>query len=67
MREIKEINARFKAKKAEDILAFLSKEYPGRVAFASSMGAEDQVILDMIVKNNLKIDIFYFGYRTPFP
>ncbi len=39
-------------------LKFLSKEFEGKIAFSTSFGQEDQVITDIILKNNINIKIF---------
>lgn len=44
----KELNERFKTETPEDVLRFFLQEYKGNVAFATSLGAEDQVIIEMI-------------------
>ena len=43
---------------AEDVLQWASDSFKKRVVFATSLGAEDQVILDMISHLKLDIDIF---------
>lgn len=43
---------------AADILDAAAERFHGRVAFASSLGLEDQVITHMIAKNRLAIPIF---------
>ncbi len=49
-------------KSAEDILVYINKKLPKDIVFASSLGAEDQVIFDMI--NRLKLDIPVFTLDT---
>ena len=39
-------------------LAILADLFPGQVVFSTSLGYEDQVITDFILKNNLNITIF---------
>lgn len=39
-------------------LQFLAQEFKGRIAFSTSFGQEDQLITDVILKNNIDIDIF---------
>lgn len=41
-----------------EALYLLAELFPGQVAFSSSLGYEDQVITDLILKNNLPIRIF---------
>src|SRR5665811_2215356 len=43
---------------AEDVLADAAGRFPGRVAFASSLGLEDQVLTAMIAESGLDIPIF---------
>ena len=42
----------------EETLSFLANEYKGKVVFSTSFGQEDQVITDLIAKNNLPITVF---------
>jgi len=46
--EIEIYNSRLEGATPQEIIAFFSKEFSGRIAFASSLGAEDQVIVEMI-------------------
>jgi phosphoadenosine phosphosulfate reductase len=39
-------------------LAILADLFPGQIVFSTSLGYEDQVITDFILKNNLNINIF---------
>lgn len=39
-------------------LKWLAEKFPGQVVFSSSLGQEDQVITDIICKNNIGIKIF---------
>lgn len=41
-----------------EALRLLTELFPGQVAFSSSLGYEDQVITDLIMKNDLPIRIF---------
>ena len=41
-----------------DGLVIIAGLFPGKVAFSSSLGQEDQVIADAIYKNNIPINIF---------
>jgi phosphoadenosine phosphosulfate reductase len=42
----------------EDALREISKLFPGRVKFSSSLGQEDQVLTDIIARNHIDISIF---------
>ncbi len=52
-----EYNEIFSSFKAEEILAFLFKNHPGKATFSSSMGAEDQAMTHMMatIDNNPSI------------
>ncbi len=56
--QIKNIQAETKGKSIEETLFYLSEKYPGRVAFSTSFGEEDQVVTDFIFKNNFPIKVF---------
>lgn len=51
----------------EEILRFMIPKFTGKIAFASSMGAEDQVITEMIVKIDPSIRIFTLDTGRLFP
>jgi phosphoadenosine phosphosulfate reductase len=53
-----DVLARLQGLTAEEILADAAARYPGRVALASSLGAEDQVLTHMIAAGGLGIPIF---------
>lgn len=48
---IKEYNKQFSEKNADEILAFFLDKFKNSIAFATSLGAEDQVITDLIYRN----------------
>ncbi len=52
---------------AKDVLAAAVRRFPGRVAFASSLGLEDQVLTHMIVEHELDIPIFTLDTGRLFP
>jgi phosphoadenosine phosphosulfate reductase len=52
---------------AEDVLAAAFTHFPGRVAFASSLGLEDQVLTAMIAESKLDIPIFTLDTGRLFP
>ena len=41
-----------------EILALITEKYPGKVVFSTSLGMEDQVITDFILKNSFDVKIF---------
>lgn len=56
--EIKKIINEFNNKSAEEILRFVIKKLQNKIASASSLGAEDQVLTDKVLKNNPYFRIF---------
>ncbi len=42
----------------EAVLTWAARQFPGRIALSSSLGAEDQVLTDMIVRSGSAIPIF---------
>jgi phosphoadenosine phosphosulfate reductase len=52
------LNKSFKDASAEEILGYFLKEYKGKIAFATSLGAEDQVITHMIADIDPETKIF---------
>ena len=55
---ISSLNAAIEGKSETESLAVLAELFPGKVVFSTSLGYEDQVITDFILKNNLNITIF---------
>lgn len=49
---IEELNAQLKSAMPQETLSFFLKRYPNRIALSSSLSIEDQVLTDMIVKEN---------------
>lgn len=52
------LNAAIEGKSEIESLAILADLFPGEVVFSTSLGYEDQVIADLILKNNINIGIF---------
>jgi phosphoadenosine phosphosulfate reductase len=50
--EIENYNLRLKDASPQEIIGFFAEEFKGRIAFATSLGAEDQVITEMIAGIN---------------
>lgn len=65
--EIKALNIKFKDSSPEELLQFFLKEYPSKIAFATSFGAEDQVITHMITKVDKTAEIFMLDTGRHFP
>ena len=55
---ISSLNAAIEGKSETESLAILADLFPGEVVFSTSLGYEDQVITDFILKNNLNVTIF---------
>jgi len=55
---IKELNKKFQNSKPEEILNYFINEYGNDAALSSSLGAEDQVLTDMIFKSDKSANIF---------
>ena len=47
---VTELSNKLSGKSFDEILAWFLTEYKGRIALSSSLGAEDQVLTDMIMK-----------------
>jgi len=54
---VKEFNEKFKNSTTEEVLASIAEEFPGKVIFSTSLGAEDQVITDIIAGNKKPVSI----------
>lgn len=65
--DIVKLNERFAEAGAEEILAFALQHYPGKLAFASSLGAEDQVITHMLAGIDKNARIFTLDTGRLFP
>lgn len=61
------LNKDFAGKSAEDILSFFLEKYSHRIALASSLGPEDQVLTDMILKIDRSAKIFTIDTGRLFP
>ncbi len=64
---VSEILAELAGLSAEDILAYAARRFAGRVAFASSLGLEDQVITAMIAEAGLDIPLFTLDTGRLYP
>ncbi|BAG83545.1 phosphoadenylyl-sulfate reductase [Candidatus Azobacteroides pseudotrichonymphae] len=61
------LNSCFVDKSPEDLLTFFLKKYKGRIGLASSLGLEDQVLTDMILKIDSETTIFSIDTGRLFP
>jgi phosphoadenosine phosphosulfate reductase len=64
---VPDILAELAGASAEDILADAARRFPGRVAFASSLGLEDQILTAMIAEAGLDIPIFTLDTGRLYP
>jgi phosphoadenosine phosphosulfate reductase len=64
---IQEYNKKLKESTPEEILQYFLSTYTGKVAFASSLGAEDQVLTHMIVNIDPSTKIFTLDTGRLFP
>ena len=53
-----ELNTVLTGKNAREIVEYITTEYHGKVALGSSLGAEDQVLTDMLLKTGRSVKIF---------
>ena len=65
--KIKELNDKFSSESPEDLLQFLLNEYGNKIALASSLGLEDQVLTDMMIKIDKNANIFSLDTGRLFP
>lgn len=65
--KIESLNYRFEQKSAEEVLQFFLSEYQHKIALASSMGAEDQVLTGMINSIDPNTRIFTLDTGRLFP
>jgi len=54
----KELTQQIENKSVLEQLQFLAEKFPGKIAFSTSFGQEDQVITDLIFRNNINIQVF---------
>ncbi len=66
-RRVKELNERLQGRSAQEILKYFIEEYEGKVALGSSLGAEDQVLTDMIARIDKSTKIFTLDTGRVFP
>jgi phosphoadenosine phosphosulfate reductase len=65
--QIKELQNIVKNKTPEEIIQFFLEKFNDKIAFSSSLGAEDQVITDMISKIDKSAKIFTLDTGRVFP
>ncbi len=65
--KIKEFNERFSNAMPQEVLSFLFEKYGNKMAFASSLGAEDQVLTHMLAEVDVNTRIFTLDTGRLFP
>lgn len=65
--EIKQLNEQFASSTPQEILAYFMERFGDKIALASSLGAEDQVLTEMVVKINPATSIFTLDTGRLFP
>lgn len=66
-KEIDCLKQKFENSKAEDILSYFIENYSNKIALASSLSAEDQIITKLITDINPKVKIFTLDTGRHFP
>lgn len=66
-KQLIELTKKFEKASAQELLSFFISEYGDKVALASSLGLEDQVLTDMIYKLNPSARIFTLDTGRLFP
>jgi len=65
--EIDRINEMLAGKSSQEVIEWFLKDFEGKVAFSTSLGAEDQVITQMIAQVGVPADIFTLDTGRLFP
>lgn len=64
---IAKLNKEFEKKSTQEILGFFVRKHHGRITLANSMGAEDQVLTDMIMGIDKSVPVFTLDTGRMFP
>jgi phosphoadenosine phosphosulfate reductase len=65
--ELTKLSSLLKDKSIAESLKEIEAEYPGKVVFTTSFGIEDQVITDIIFKNNIPVEVITLDTGRLFP
>ena len=65
--EIKKLNNELENKSVNKILSHVLKKYKNKITFATSLGAEDQIITEIIYNLKLPVKIFMLDTGRLFP
>ena len=57
-RNLKDLQAEIAGRTPEAVLSWAAARFPGQIAFSSSLGAEDQVLTDMLVRFGSSMPVF---------
>ena len=64
---VNELNQKFATSTPEELLTYIINKFDNKVALSSSLGPEDQVLTDMMVKINNNVNIFTLDTGRLFP
>lgn len=64
---IRDLNEQFRDASAQEVVGYFLQAYPGRIALSSSLSIEDQVLTDIIVRQNKSARIFTLDTGRLFP
>lgn len=67
LEEINDLNKRFSNSTPEEILTYFISKFGNRIALSSSLGAEDQVLTEMVVNIDPNVTIFTLDTGRLFP
>ena len=65
--EIAQLNKQFENSNPQEIISYFINKFNDRITFATSFGAEDQVITDMIASIEKPCEIFTLDTGRMFP
>lgn len=67
MKNITELNQQFANASPQEVIAYFLDAYKGKIALSSSLGLEDQVLTDMVIKADKSARIFTLDTGRLFP
>ena len=65
--KIEQLNQQLEGKTPQEVIAFFIAEYKGKIALSSSLGLEDQLLTDLVVKIDKETRIFTLDTGRLFP
>jgi phosphoadenosine phosphosulfate reductase len=65
--QIEQWKKAYSAAEPDKLMAFFARQFPGRTVLSSSLGSEDQVLTDMIIRLGLPVSIFTLDTGRLFP